>query len=238
MEENKDFNAIVGDNLLKLRKDKKLTQMEVAEKFNYSDKSISKWEKGESLPSVEVLCELAAFYNVTLNDLTQVDLNNEAPTQTNKKSEKKSKKEKKQKKEKPVKEKTPRMFSTKLMITLLSVGAVWLCATILFVVLKIALNQNHFMIFMWAGVLSMIVLIVFNAIWGRMRYLFIILTILLWLLLASVHVQLIVHSPYNIWPVYFLGIPLQILIILWGALVKKPKGYYKKDTEEKTADES
>ena len=74
MEENKDFNAIVGKNLLKLRKDKKLTQMEVAEKFNYSDKSISKWEKGESMPSVEVLCELANFYGVSLDDLTKEDL--------------------------------------------------------------------------------------------------------------------------------------------------------------------
>jgi len=56
MEEIKDFNKIIGHNLLKLRKNMKLTQMEVAEKFNYSDKSISKWEKGESLPSVDVLC--------------------------------------------------------------------------------------------------------------------------------------------------------------------------------------
>ena len=227
MEENKDFNAIIGNNLLKLRKDKKLTQLEVAERFNYSDKSISKWEKGESLPSVEVLCELAAFYDVTLNDLTNANLENDENNINN--TAKANKKKEKPLKEK--KEKTPRMFSTKLMITLLSVAAVWLCATILFVVLKLTLNRNFFMCFMWAGVLTTIVLVVFNSIWGRMRYLFIILTILLWLLLASIHVQLVVDTPYNIWPVYFLGIPLQILIILWGALVKKPKGYYKKDEQ-------
>ena len=105
MEENKDFNAIVGSNLLKLRKDKKLTQLEVAEKFNYSDKSISKWEKGESLPSVEVLCELADFYNVTLNDLTHENL---AETETF--TETKKEKKKKDKPAKVKKEKTPRMF--------------------------------------------------------------------------------------------------------------------------------
>jgi len=226
MEENKDFNAIVGSNLLKLRKDKKLTQLEVAEKFNYSDKSISKWEKGESLPSVEVLCELAAFYDVTLNDLTHENL-----ATTENVAETSKEKKKKDKLAKVKKEKTPRMFSTRLMITLLSVAAVWLCATILFVVLKLTMGINVFMCFMWASVLTMIVLIVFNAIWGRMRYLFIILTIMLWLLLASIHIQLVVNTPYNIWPVYFLGIPLQILIILWGALVKKPKGYYKKDKQ-------
>ncbi|MBR4999229.1 MAG: helix-turn-helix transcriptional regulator [Clostridia bacterium] len=213
MEENKDFNAIIGKNLLRLRKDKKLTQMEVAEKFNYSDKSISKWEKGESMPSVDILCELAKFYGVSLDDLTHE--NEILPTIENKTANKKEKK------------RTPRMFSTRLMVTLLSVGAVWLCATILFVLLKIFADINYYMTFMWSGVLSLIVLIVFNAIWGRMRYLFPILTFLLWLILASLHVQVFIHSSFNIWPVYFLGIPLQILIILWGALIKKPKGYYK-----------
>jgi len=213
MEENKDFNAIIGKNLFQLRKNKKLTQMEVAEKFNYSDKSISKWEKGESLPSVEILCELATFYGVSLDDLTKDGetlpvLENNTPEKNNK-------------------AKTPRMFSTKLMIALLSVGAVWLLATILFVVLKLCLDINYFMSFMWAGVLSFIVLIVFNAIWGRMRYLFPLLTGLLWLLLASIQIQILIPTNINAWPVYFLGIPLQILIILWGALVKKPKGYYK-----------
>lgn len=218
MEENKDFNAIIGKNLLKLRKDKKLTQLELAEKFNYSDKSISKWEKGESMPSVEVLCELANFYGVSMDDLT-----NDTETLPVVENKKQNKKEK---------SRTPRMFSTKLMITLLSVGAVWLCATILFVLLKLVADINYFMSFMWAGVASAVVLIIFNGIWGRMRYLFPILSILLWLLLASLQVQIYLPTHYNIWPIYFLGIPLQILIILWGALIKKPKGYNKKSKEK------
>lgn len=216
MEENKDFNAIIGKNLLKLRKDKKLTQMEVAEKFNYSDKSISKWEKGESMPSIDILCELAEFYGVNLDDLTKENLTPQ-PVESPKESKKKH---------------TPHMFSTKLMITLLSVGAVWLCATVLFVLLKIFADINYYMTFMWAGVLSFVVLIVFNSIWGRMRYLFPILTGLLWLTLVSLQIQIIIHSNINIWPIYFLGIPLQVLIILWGALIKKPKGYYKNKKQE------
>lgn len=219
MEENKDFNAIIGKNLLALRKNKKLTQMEVAEKFNYSDKSISKWEKGESLPSVEILCELASFYGVTLDYLTKE--NEDILAITQQAEPKKDKKEKK--------EKTPRAFSTHLMITLLSVGAVWFFATILFVSLKLFVGINYYMCFMWAGVLSLVVLIIFNSIWGRMRYLFPILTALLWLTLASLQIEIFITTKINIWPVYVLGIPLQILIILWGALIKKPKGFYKKD---------
>ena len=62
-----DINLIIGKNLLELRKQAKLTQMELAEKFNYSDKSISKWEAGDSMPSIEILNNLAKFYNVTLD---------------------------------------------------------------------------------------------------------------------------------------------------------------------------
>ena len=221
MEEIKDTNAIIGKNLLTLRKNKKLTQLELAEKFNYSDKSVSKWEKGESMPSVEVLCELAEFYGVTLDDLTKEKEISTTEKQDNFK-----------KKEKVKKEKTPRMFSTHLMITLLSVGAVWCCATILFVLLKIFADINYYMTFMWAGVASFVMLIIFNGIWGRMRYLFPILSALLWLTLVSLQLQIYIPTHYNIWPIYFLGIPLQVLIILGGALIKKPKGYYKKKKEE------
>ena len=224
MEESKDVNATIGNNLQKLRKNMKLTQMEIAEKFNYSDKSISKWEKGESLPSVEVLYELASFYGVTLDDLTRENAELE---------NKETKPEEKQKKKDKIK--TPRMFPTRLIITLLSVGAVWLISTALFVVLKLCLDVNYYMSFMWAGIASCVVLIVFNSIWGKMRYLFIILTILLWLLLASIQIQIYIPTKINIWPVYFLGIPLQILIILWGALIKKPKGFYKKAKQEEVA---
>ncbi len=218
MEENKDFNAIIGKNLLTLRKNMKLTQMEVAEKFNYSDKSISKWEKGESMPSVDVLCELAEFYGVSLDSLTR---EMEIPPVVENKKTKKSQKIR-----------IPRMFSTKLMITLLSVGAVWLCSTALFVVLKLCLDTNYYMSFMWAGVASLVVMVVFNSIWGRMRYLFPILTILLWLTLASIQIQIYIPTNINIWPIYVLGIPLQVLIILWGALIKKPRGYYKNKQAE------
>lgn len=219
MEEKKDFSTIIGQNLQQLRKNKKMTQLELAEKFNYSDKSISKWEKGESLPGVEVLCELAEFYGVSLDYLTHVNNGENFP--------------KPQKDKKENKVKIPRMFPAHLVITLLSVAAVWFLGTILFVMLKIFASTNYYMAFMWAGVGSCIVLIIFNGIWGKMRYLFPVLTVLLWLALASLHIEIFTTTGINIWPVYFLGIPLQVLIILWGALIKKPRGYYKQLKEQK-----
>ena len=97
-----DINLIIGKNLSNLRKKAKLTQLELAEKFNYSDKSISKWENGESLPSIDVLYEIAKFYNTSLDALTSE--NGEIVV-------------------KKSKEKAPKLFSPKLIIPLLSVAS-------------------------------------------------------------------------------------------------------------------
>lgn len=218
-----DINSIIGKNLSSLRKEAKLTQMELAEKFNYSDKSISKWEAGDCMPSIEVLYDLAKFYNVNLDYLVSL----EHPE----KQELADSSIKKKSKDKKVKEKKPKMFPTKIVITLLAICAVWVIATTVFVCLKLVAKVNYPLCFLWALPASFIVCVVFNSIWGHYRYLFPILSALLWTLIVCIHVQVLAYS--NIWPIYFLGIPLQVAIILWGALVKKPKGYVKKQKEEK-----
>ena len=50
----KNLNEIIGENLTFLRKKAGFTQLELGEKFNYSDKTVSKWEQGSVLPSVDV----------------------------------------------------------------------------------------------------------------------------------------------------------------------------------------
>lgn len=194
-----DINKIIGKNLLILRKNAKLTQMELAERFNYSDKTISKWESGESMPSIEILYELAKFYNTTLDALT-IEGDILATTENEPKPKNK-------------------LFPTRLIITLLAVSAVWLCATILFVCFKIIYERNYGMFFLWAIPISCVVLLIFNSIWGRSYLLFWILSVLIWSTLMCIHLQLI---QYNIWIIYILGIPLQVAVILWAALLKKP----------------
>lgn len=199
---NKDINKIIGKNLMTLRKDKKLTQVELAEIFNYSDKSISKWETGESLPSVEVLYQLAKYYGTSLDSLTREDFKIEKME------------------EKKVRDK---LLPAHLVITLLATSVVWLLATIAFVSVKLTYSINYGMIFLWALPISCVVLLVFNAIWGRTYLTFAILTLLNWSILTSIHVQVLITLGENIWPIYLLGIPLQIAIILWNILVQKPR---------------
>ena len=64
-----DLKIIIGKNLSSLRKARKLTQLELAEKLNYSDKAVSKWEQGATTPDIETLKQLCDFYGVTLDYL-------------------------------------------------------------------------------------------------------------------------------------------------------------------------
>ena len=64
----KSQTEILAENLTYYRKAAGFTQLEIAEKFNYSDKSISKWERGEGVPDVFVLKALADLYGLTIDD--------------------------------------------------------------------------------------------------------------------------------------------------------------------------
>lgn len=63
------IEAIISQNLIALRKSRKLKQSELSEAIGYSDKTISRWENGTSIPDVETLVKLADFYNVNINDI-------------------------------------------------------------------------------------------------------------------------------------------------------------------------
>ena len=147
-----ELKEIIAKNLLELRKTKNITQLELAEKFNYSDKSVSKWERAEAMPDIETLYNLASFYGVTLDYLTTEGEHKE--------------------KNKEIKDK--QKSKNKLLITLLSATLVWFIACATFVALKLCLNINYWLSFVWALPVTCIVLIVFNGIWGKRIYKFII----------------------------------------------------------------
>ena len=65
----KEIKEIIAENLIRLRQDNNMTQTAVAEKLNYTDKSVSKWEHGETTPPVEVLKKIAELYGVSLDYL-------------------------------------------------------------------------------------------------------------------------------------------------------------------------
>lgn len=197
----KNIAKIVGNNLTALRKSAGMKQIEIAKKFNFSDKTISKWESGESLPSLDVLVKLCEFYGITLNDLTSESLDcsdaaNIIPVNTKIEN------------------------TNKIIITLLAVTLVWIIATIAFIYAKLYTNVNLWIAFIWAVPVSFIVGIVLNSIWGKRKINFILISFFVWTLLTAIYLQMI---EYNLWVVFILGIPSQIAIILWSGLKSNKK---------------
>ncbi|MDD3069175.1 MAG: helix-turn-helix transcriptional regulator, partial [Bacilli bacterium] len=124
-----NIREIIGENLASLRKEAKLTQLELAEKFNYSDKAVSKWEKGDTIPDIETLYNLCQFYGVTIDYLThQGSLNDKKEYVLKKSSD----------------------FRKKILITLLLLMIIWMIATIAFVYTSIGLHQGYWQSFIWA----------------------------------------------------------------------------------------
>lgn len=191
----KEFNKIIATNLVYLRKKSNLTQLQLAEKLNYSDKAISKWETGETMPDIEVLFNLTKMYGVTLDFLTtEHDFNEVKISNADK--------------------------SNKIIITSLSTSLVWIIATIAYVYIKILQEINYWQIFIWSVPISTIVLIIFNGIWGSRKSIFILVSILTWSILASFYLTFLSQ---NLWLIFIIGIPFQIAIILWSQLKRSKK---------------
>ena len=200
----KDLREIIAKNISELRTDNGLTQAKLAEKLNYSDKAISKWERAEAVPDVSVLKMLADFFGVSVDYLlTEVHSRDQIKNKNASVNRRKN----------------------RFLISLLATSLVWLVATLVFVVLTgFETVLPVWIPFIYAVPLSSIVLLVFNSIWGRRRLNFLIITVLIWSTLLSVFLSLIV-SPihYNLWPVFIIGVPAELILFLWAGLVFRKK---------------
>ena len=63
-----------GDNLRQIRKNKKMSQEQLAEKVNVTRQSVSKWENGEAYPEMNNILELCKIFNCKINDLVHTDM--------------------------------------------------------------------------------------------------------------------------------------------------------------------
>ncbi len=200
MEETKDIKKIVAKNLANLRKNKKLTQTELAEKFGYSDKAISKWENGDTLPDIQTLYQLCEFYNVTLDFLV-----NEQDFED---------------KIKYINHLNRKVIINNSMIELLYCSFVWILAVIIYIYLLIFAEFDYWQIFVWALPATSLVMLLFSKVWKQKIYTFVVRSLFFWTLVIACYIQFI---QYNIWPLFFLMIPIQVALILTIAINDKLK---------------
>ena len=193
-----EINQKIAGNIAFYRKQTGMTQVELAEKINYSDKSVSKWESGNGVPDVYTLMQMAKLFKVSLNELV------------GEKTEQAS-------------VKPPRTKGLETLIMLLSSGIIWLVATCIFVALQVAEPgmEPWWMAFVFASMLNAVLLIVFAGAWKYRLLGFFSITLLIWSALVCFYLTgrlVAIEKGWDyegLWTVFLLGVPLQVLEVLW-----------------------
>ena len=189
-----ELNNIIAKNLIKYRTQAGYTQVALAEKISYSDKSVSKWERGESIPDIAVLLKLAKIYGITLNDFVEEE-------------------------KEPIIKQTKTLHKKKhLLISLISAGLVWVIAGIVFTTLFIfpELKGWSWLVFIYSIPVSGIVLTVFSHMWGKTYAQILSASLIVWGIVLSICLS--IKNP-RIWTLCIFGGVAEVLVIMWFILI-------------------
>jgi transcriptional regulator with XRE-family HTH domain len=199
-----DIKAVIAENITQLRKSHGMTQAGLAEKLNYTDKAVSKWERRESLPDITVLKAIADCFGVTVDYLITADHKSQPAetAQTNDSAQNISRR-------------------NRGFITGMSILLVWLIGCIAFVIIN-ALDGSscvHWLALVYAIPLSIVVWLVLNSIWFSVHRNFLIISFLMWGSLFALYITILIAGA-NAPLVFLLGLPGQAIIFLWSRIRK------------------
>lgn len=197
-----DIKSIVARNIVELRQANHMTQLDLAERLNYSDKTISKWERAESTPDIAVLIEIAQLFGVTLDYLVKAEHGDVQEAQ------------------KPAREEPK--YNRKA-IAYVSESVAWILAIAAFILTTLIMGRVTFqyLYFVYALPAVLIVRLVFNSIWFNPRNNYYIISFLMWSILAVLHLTFL-YFGINIALIYLIGAAGQAVILLWSR-IGKPK---------------
>lgn len=193
-----DLKYTTASNIINLRQKAGMTQSELAALINYSDKSVSKWERAEAVPDAYVLKKMSEIFGVTVDYLLSPhDGWDQDPRQ-----------------KKP-------LYSNQVII-LLSVTGVWMLALILFITLWL-LGNLVWIIFIYAILFSMLVLLVLNSVLEQGRHNYLIIGALVLSIVASLYFSFLYFGKQNYWQLYLLLAPAWLVVFLTSRLRKRPE---------------
>lgn len=198
-----NIKQIIAENISKLRQRNGITQLELAEKLNYSDKAVSKWERGESIPDVTVLYEISKIFKVSLDYLvTEHDRVEEMPLADGEKIK----------------------IKRRGLITGMSITLVWLLATFFYVLIRSVFDDVTWgwMSFIYALPVTALVWLILNSVWFAQKRNYHIIACLMWTLLLAFWMTFYING-YNLWLIFTLGIPGQVIILMWSNIGDKKK---------------
>ena len=207
-----ELKLVAAGNLINLRTAAGLTQAELGAKLNYSDKSISKWERGEAIPDAYVLTQMAELFGVTVDYILSSHTDWE-PLKT------------------PEDPKRDVVYSTSVIIAIAVLG-VWTLALTAFVALWLG-GMVRWKIFVAAFPVSVLTLLVLLCIFKRTRYLKYVVALFVLSLFAAAYLLFINHNP---WQIFLILVMAEVLVFLSFHVQKRPKKSAADKTEKQETD--
>lgn len=201
--DDEQVKARIGANIAYYRKQAGLTQAGLGEKLNYSDKAVSKWERGESIPDVLTLMQLASVFESTVDALLgDVNALPDNPSTLERAMNQ-------------VSEKALKRKANKNIILALTTTLVWFVALLAFVVLSTLDIPYSWLAFFYAVPVNAIVLLSLRSAWHDFRWNKALISAIVWGSLTSIYASIWAFLGFNAWKIFLLGIPGQIAIFLW-----------------------
>lgn len=212
---NEELKSRVGGNIARLRRGRGLTQAELAERINYSDKAVSKWERAESLPDVLTLMNLAEQLGTDLNTLVGTGTQEVPPSPAP------------EPEPEPVPTPEPKPVSRyrtdKAMIQKLSSLLVWVVALFLYMVLDAFGVKHLWMLAVVAVPANAIVLLCLRSAWRLYGWNRFLISVIMWGTLVAIYLLLWLVGKVNVWKILLMGLPGQAAILLWFKLLRREK---------------
>jgi transcriptional regulator with XRE-family HTH domain len=187
-----ELKLISASNIIKLRTGAGMTQAELGEKLNYSDKTISKWERGEAIPDAYVLTQLAEIFGVTVDYI----LSSHSEWKPN---EVKA-------------EETPQEHRYSInMIIAISVLGVWTLALTIFVLVWMFGNAIVWEIFVTALPISILVYMILICAFNRRKNLQYVIAAFVLSVFVFLYCVIPMQKP---WQLFLIAIPAEIIVFL------------------------
>lgn len=189
----------LASNLIKLRTRAGLTQAQLGEKLNYSDKTISKWERAEALPDVLVIKQISELFHISIDDLLCAHVQWEKPKDHDWKDF--------------------RHNYSVAAITMVTIAGIWTLAVLVFAIFWI-LGSLEWRVFAYAIPVSLITYLVFHSMWEGGKFNFYIISALVLSIIATIYIALI---QYQLWQLFLVFIPAEMVIFLSFRIKKRQK---------------
>ena len=204
-----ELKAIIASNIAELRKGQGMTQQELAACLNYTDKAISKWERGESVPDIMVLKQIADMFGVSVDYLLSETHEAARPVRDEVEARDEAEAAKRQ-----------QSVRARGFVTGMSILLVWMAAFVLFIVFDTVSVNPLFQWFVFACAVcaSLILWLVMNSIWFNRRRNYLIISLLMWSFLILLFMTVWVLADRLLWLMFILGIPGQAIVVMWSRL--------------------